>query len=42
MATEANALTLVQLTRAQTESMRLVEGAPVWLQAVPNSTSVTP
>jgi sulfate/thiosulfate transport system ATP-binding protein len=42
MATEANTLTLVQLTRAQTESMHLVEGAPVWLHAVPNSTSVKP
>jgi sulfate/thiosulfate transport system ATP-binding protein len=42
MATEENTPTLVQLTRAQSETMRLVEGAPVWLQAVPNSTSVTP
>ena len=42
MATEKNTPTLVQLTRAQAESMRLVQGAPVWLQAVPNSTSVTP
>jgi sulfate transport system ATP-binding protein len=40
MATAGEGLTLVQLTRAQAEVMRLSEGAAVWLQAIPNSTSL--
>jgi sulfate transport system ATP-binding protein len=40
MATETNTVTLVQLTRAQSEGMRLREGTAVWLQPVPNSTGL--
>jgi sulfate transport system ATP-binding protein len=40
MATAGQGPTLVQLTRAQAEVMRLSEGASVWLQAIPNSTSL--
>jgi sulfate transport system ATP-binding protein len=40
MATDGDGPTLVQLTRAQSESLELIEGAHVWLQPVPNSTSL--
>ncbi len=40
MATARDTTTLVQLTRGQSESMNLAEGASVWLQPVPNSTNL--
>jgi hypothetical protein len=40
MATAGEGPTLVQLTRAQAEVLHLSEGASVWLQAIPNSTSL--
>jgi sulfate/thiosulfate transport system ATP-binding protein len=42
MATTGEGPTQVQLTRAQTEVLNLSEGSAVWLQAIPNSTSLTP
>jgi sulfate/thiosulfate transport system ATP-binding protein len=41
MQTEAADPTYVQLTRGQSEALGLVEGSPVWLQPVPNSTNLT-
>jgi sulfate transport system ATP-binding protein len=40
MATANDGPTMVQLTRAQSEVLNLSEGMPVWLQAIPNSTSL--
>ncbi|HZC71424.1 MAG TPA: sulfate ABC transporter ATP-binding protein [Jatrophihabitans sp.] len=40
MDTDGSAPTTVQLTRGQSESMNLAEGANVWLQHVPNSTTL--
>jgi sulfate transport system ATP-binding protein len=40
MATSAEEPTTVQLTRGQSEALNLVEGSPVWLQPVPNSTNL--
>ena len=40
MATADDGPTMVQLTRAQSEVLNLSEGMPVWLQAIPNSTSI--
>jgi sulfate transport system ATP-binding protein len=40
MATAGAGPTMVQLTRAQSEVLNLSEGAAVWLQAIPNSTSL--
>ncbi|MDT4916346.1 MAG: sulfate/thiosulfate transport system ATP-binding protein, partial [Pseudonocardiales bacterium] len=40
MATAGEGPTLVQLTRAQSEALNLHEGTSVWLQAIPNSTSL--
>jgi len=40
MATAHDGPTMVQLTRAQSEVLNLSEGMPVWLQAIPNSTSI--
>jgi sulfate transport system ATP-binding protein len=40
MQTGAAEPTAVQLTRGQCEALRLAEGADVWLQAAPNSTSL--
>ena len=40
MATSADEPTTVQLTRGQSEALNLVEGSPVWLQPVPNSTNL--
>ena len=40
MATDGGGPTMVQLTRAQSEVLNLSEGTPVWLQPIPNSTSL--
>jgi sulfate transport system ATP-binding protein len=40
MRTSATEPTNVQLTRGQCEALRLTEGADVWLQPAPNSTSL--
>jgi sulfate transport system ATP-binding protein len=41
MSTGADTPTTVQLTRGQSEALNLAEGASVWLQPAPNSTSLT-
>jgi sulfate transport system ATP-binding protein len=41
LATGADVPTTVQLTRGQSEALNLTEGAAVWLQPAPNSTSLT-
>ena len=41
MNTERGEAPMAQLTRAQSESLRLAPGTAVWLRAVPNSTSLT-
>jgi sulfate transport system ATP-binding protein len=40
MSTAADTPTTVQLTRGQSEALNLAEGAAVWLQPAPNSTSL--
>ena len=40
MATAGDGPTMVQLTRAQSEVLNLSEGTAVWLQPIPNSTSL--
>jgi sulfate transport system ATP-binding protein len=40
MATDGAGPTMVQLTRAQSEVLNLAEGNSVWLQPIPNSTSL--
>jgi sulfate/thiosulfate transport system ATP-binding protein len=40
MATAAEAPTMVQLTRGQSEALNLADGSQVWLLPIPNSTSL--